>query len=78
MMSTSRACTGRLADNYFKGNLSIGLKGEARFQMAKNEFEVVHVKRFRQPDIVQFTDAVDATHGIYEHRCGLRPRSGLL
>ena len=37
--------------------------------MAKNEFECVHVKRFTQPDIVQFTEAVDATHGIYEHRC---------
>jgi len=36
--------------------------------MAKNEFECVHVRRFAEPDIVQFTEAVDVTHGIYEHR----------
>ena len=51
----------------FFGNLSIGLAGE-RFQMVKNEFEVVHVPRFREPDIVQFADAVDVTHRIYTHR----------
>ena len=62
----------RLEANHFKGNLSVGLKGEKRFQMVKNEFECLHVKRFIQPDIVQFTEAVDATHGIYEHRCTRR------
>ena len=36
--------------------------------MVKNEFEVVHVPRFREPDIVQFADAVDVTHRIYTHR----------
>ena len=36
--------------------------------MVKNEFEVIHVPRFREPDIVQFAEAVDATHGIYQHR----------
>jgi hypothetical protein len=39
--------------------------------MVKNEFECVHVKRFTEPDVVQFTEAVDATHGMYEHRCVL-------
>ena len=38
--------------------------------MAKNEFECVHVKRFIEPDIVQFTEAIDATLGIYKHRWG--------
>ena len=56
----------------FRGNLSIGIKGELRWQMVKNEFECLHVNRFTEPDIVQFTDAVDATHGIYEHRCARR------
>ena len=51
----------------FFGNMSVGLAGE-RFMMVKNEFEVVHVPRFREPDVVQFADAVEATHGIYEHR----------
>jgi len=64
----------RLDGNHFRGNLTVGLKGEERWQMAKNEFECVHVKRFIEPDIVQFTEAIDATHGIYEHRCG---RTGL-
>ena len=59
---------GRLDGNHFSGNLTIGLKGEDRWQMAKNEFECVHVKRFIEPDIVQFTEAIDVTHGIYEHR----------
>ncbi len=48
--------------------MTIGLKGE-RFMMVKNEFEVVHVPRFREDDIVQFAEAVEATHGIYENRC---------
>jgi len=51
------------------GNMTVGLKGE-RFMMVKNEFEVVHVPRFREDDIMQFADAVEATHKIYEHRCG--------
>ena len=66
----SNSSTRRLQANHFKGNLSVGLKGEVRFQMVKNEFECIHVARFNQPDIVQFTEAVDATHGIYEHRSG--------
>ena len=49
--------------------MSIGLAGQ-RFMMVKNEFEVVHVPRFREDDIVQFAEAVDATHNIYQHRSG--------
>ena len=39
--------------------------------MVKNEFEIVHVPRFREPDIVQFAEAVDMTHNIYQHRCAV-------
>ena len=73
----------RTAAQFF-GNLTIGLAGKARFQMVKNEFEVVHVPRFRQADIFQFAETVDLTHKIYESRCGkswdcgqwTRPSSG--
>ena len=59
----------RLEANQFKGNLTAGLKDDGiRWQMIKNEFECVDVRRFTQPDVVQFTEAIDATHGIYEHR----------
>ena len=67
-LTLSDTAARRLQANHFQGNLSVGLKGEVRFQMVKNEFECIHVARFNQPDIVQFTEAVDATHGIYEHR----------
>ena len=33
------------------------------------EPQVLHVRRFQEPDIVQFANAVDATHKIYEKRC---------
>ena len=39
--------------------------------MMWNEFEVVDVQRFRQPDIAQFAAAADATDRIYTHRCCL-------
>ena len=71
---TPRLQPRRLADNHFHSNLSIGLKAEVRFQMIKNEFECLHVPRFLEPDVVQFTEAIDATHGIYERRCVRRKR----
>ena len=33
-----------------------------------NEFEVVDVQRFRQPDIAHFAAATDATDRLYTHR----------
>jgi hypothetical protein len=33
-----------------------------------NEFEVLDMRRFSQPDIKHFAAAVDATHRLYTHR----------
>ena len=47
------------------------------FWMSWNEIEVVHVQRFLEPDIIDFTDAVDATNHIFDRRCEHRVQEQL-
>ena len=45
--------------------------GEKNWPIMWNEFEVLDVQRFRQPDIKHFAAATDATHRLYTHRHAL-------
>ena len=38
------------------------------FAMSWNEIEIVDVRRFREPDIAGFAEAVDATNHIFDRR----------
>ncbi len=39
------------------------------YACCRNEFEILHVPRYLQQDMLDFADAVDATHHIFDRRC---------
>jgi len=59
-----------------RNKLDIPPPGEKRNKgtpMMYNNFEIVDIKRFKQPDIMEFVNAVDATNMIMTHRWGDAP-----
>ncbi|KAJ1474663.1 hypothetical protein T484DRAFT_1831527, partial [Baffinella frigidus] len=47
-----------------------GVGDDAEAPLFYTNFEVVNVKRFKEEDIWRYTEAIDASHGVYRHGWG--------